>query len=189
GDDSRAAGALTASARALVELGDLPLAQRRLERALESRRRAGDRLGLAETLDALAELARVQGDFAVVRRLAGQQLRIGRETGATAVTARALRHLGAAALDAGDLAGARRDLTAALEAVSGESQELEALEVRLDLARVVLAEGNAEEAARTAREAAAWYGEKGVPGGQVKALSLLADALAAAGTGGRGEAP
>lgn len=189
GDDSRAAGALTASARALVELGDLPLARRRLERALESRRRAGDRLGIAETLDALAELARVQGDFAAVRRLAGQQLRIGRETGATAVTARALRHLGAAALDAGDLAGARRDLTAALEAVNGESQELEALEVRLDLARVVLAEGNAEEAARTAREAAAWYGEKGVPGGQVKALSLLADALAAAGKGGGGEAP
>jgi DNA-binding winged helix-turn-helix (wHTH) protein/tetratricopeptide (TPR) repeat protein len=187
GDDSRAAGALTASARVLVALGNLPLARRRLDRALESRRRAGDRLGVAETLSAFAELAHVQGDVAVVRRFAGQQLRIGRETGAAAVTARALRHLGAAALAEGDLAGARRDLTAALQALNGAGQDLDALEIRLDLARVALAEGNAREAARTAREAAAWYEEKGVPGGQVQALSLLAEALAAEGKGGGGE--
>jgi DNA-binding winged helix-turn-helix (wHTH) protein/tetratricopeptide (TPR) repeat protein/TolB-like protein len=189
GDDSRAAGALTASARVLVALGDLPLARRRLERALESRRRAGDRLGTAETLDAFAELARVQGDFDAVRRLADQQLRIGEETGAAAVTARALRHLGAAALNAGDLAGARRDLTTALEELNGAGQELDLLEIRLELAHVALAEGHVEEAARTAREAAAWYGNKGVPGGQVRALSLLAEALAAEGKGGGGEAP
>ncbi|HJX28171.1 MAG TPA: helix-turn-helix transcriptional regulator, partial [Thermoanaerobaculia bacterium] len=106
------------------------------------------------------------------------------ETGAPAVTARALRHLGASALEAGDLAGARRDLTAALEALNGAGEELDALEIRLDLARVALAEGNAEEASRTAREAAAWYEEKGVSGGQVKALSLLAEALAVQRKGG-----
>lgn len=189
GDDSRAAAALTASARVLVTLGDLPLARRRLERALESRRRAGDRLGTAETLDAFAELARAQGDLAAVHRLARQQLRIGRETGAPAVTARALRHLGAAALDAGDLAGARRDLTAALEALNGAGEELDALEIRLELARAALAEGKAEEASRIAREAAAWYEKKGVPGGQVRALSLLAEALAAQGKGGGAKAP
>ena len=51
------------------------------------------------------------------------------------------------------------------------------MEIRLDLAALALAGDQAGEAAVLARQAAAWYQKRGIPGGESQALSILAESL------------
>jgi hypothetical protein len=61
-------------------------------------------------------------------------------------------------------------------------EDLRATEVRLDLARVALADGRAAEAGSLAHQAAAWYGARGMRGRQAGALAVLAEAQLRAGS-------
>ncbi len=177
GDASTAAAALAASASAASGLGDLHTAWQRSAEALATKQQAGDRLAVARILGLRAWLAYQMGDLAASRLIAQGQLKITRETGARSITAIALQSLGRVDFAAGDPAGARAELEEALRVSSALGEELRAMEIRLDLAELALTTGQAAEAAALARQAAAWSKDHGVPDGEARALSVLAEAL------------
>ncbi len=177
GDPGLAASALAAWADATARLGDPRAAWQRSARALSTMQQAGDRIGAGRVLGSRAWLAYEMGDLAASRAMAEEQLRIARETGAKSLAARALQNRGRVELAAGDLAAARGSFEEALRSASSLGETLRAMEIRLDLAGLALAAGQPGEAALLAGEAAAWYRERGIPGGEAEALSLLAEAL------------
>ncbi|HEY2293331.1 MAG TPA: tetratricopeptide repeat protein [Thermoanaerobaculia bacterium] len=176
GDASAAAAALAGSASASAQLGDLRTAWQRTTQALASTRQAGDRLGAGRILGLRAWLAYQMGDLAASRGNAQEELRIARQTGARPVSVLALQSLAHADFAAGDTGKARAELEEALRVCSSLGNELRAMEIRLDLAGLALAENRASEASLLARRAATWYQQHGVPGGEAQALSLLAEA-------------
>ncbi len=177
GDASAAAAALAGSASVSARLGDLHTAWQRSAQALVSKRQAGDRLGTGRILGLRARLAYQMGDLAASRENALEQLQIARQTGARLISALALQSLGRADFAAGDAVKARAELTDALQICSSLADELRAMEIRLDLAALALAGNQPSEASQLARQAAAWYQEHGIPGGEAQAFSLLAEAL------------
>lgn len=177
GDSSLAASALAASADVTARLGDLRSAWQQSARALELKRQVGDRIGAGRLLGSRAWLAYERGDLAASRALADEQLRIGRETGAKSLVAWALRNLGRIELAAGNLAGARQALGESLQLSSALGEDLRAMEVRLDLAALALAADRPGDAATLARDASAWFRARRIAGGEVRSLSLLAEAL------------
>jgi DNA-binding winged helix-turn-helix (wHTH) protein/tetratricopeptide (TPR) repeat protein len=183
GDPSTAALALAASADAGARLGDLRFAWQQSARALETKRQAGDRIGAGLVLGSRAWLAYEMGDLAASRSIAQEQRRIAQETGARSLAAWALQNLGRADFAKGDLAAAGAALDEALQTSLTLGEELRAMEIRLDLAQLALAENRASEAALLAREAAAWYRTHGIPGGEIRAWALLAEALLRQGLG------
>jgi DNA-binding winged helix-turn-helix (wHTH) protein/tetratricopeptide (TPR) repeat protein/TolB-like protein len=177
GDASAAASALAGSASATAGLGDLRTAWQRSAQALASKRQTGDRLGAGRILGLRAWLTFQMGDLAASRDNAQEQLQIARQTGARPLNALALQSLGRADFAAGDLGKARAQLTEALQVCSSVGNELRAMEIRLDLAALALAGGQASEAILLARQAAGWYQGHGIASGEAQALSLLAEAL------------
>ena len=182
GDASGAASALAAAAEDTARLGDLRAAWQRSSLALATKRESGDRIGVGRILGSHAWLAYRRGDLAVSRQFAGEQLQIARDTGARSLTAWALHNLGRTDSTAGNLAAARASLEEALQVSSSLGEELRAMEIRLDLARLALAAGRPNEAARLAREAASWYQARGIMGRHSQASALLAEALARQGS-------
>ena len=178
GDPALAADALAGSADVLIRQGDLPAAHRRLDQALATKRRTGDRLGVAEVLDTRARLALAEGDIAGGVRFVEEEVRIARELGARPLEARGLGRRASLQRAAGDLEAAQRSLDEALRASVALGEELQATDLRLDLASLALARGQTREAERLAREVADWYASKDLPGEQVRARALLAQARA-----------
>jgi tetratricopeptide (TPR) repeat protein len=184
GDSSQAASALAAWADAAARLGDLRSAWSRSAQALAAKRRAGDRVGAGRILGLRSRFAYEMGNLAASRALAGDQLRIARETGARSLAARALLNLGRADFAAGDLSAARRSLNEALEVSSALGEDVQAMEIRVELAKLALARDRPAEAAPLAREAVAWCRARGMSDGEAEALSLLAEALVRTGLAG-----
>ncbi|HET9208985.1 MAG TPA: tetratricopeptide repeat protein [Thermoanaerobaculia bacterium] len=176
GDASAAAAALAGSASVSGQLGDLHTAWQRATQALASTRQVGDRLGTGRILGLRAWLAYQMGDLTASRENAQEELQIARQTGARPVSVLALQSLSHTDFAAGDVQKARAELEEALRVCSSLGNELRAMEIRLDLAELALAMNQAPEASQLARQAAAWYREHGIPGGEAKALSLLAEA-------------
>jgi DNA-binding winged helix-turn-helix (wHTH) protein/tetratricopeptide (TPR) repeat protein len=181
GDPSRAATMLAASADVVARLGDPAGARRRYGYALTTKRLAGDRIGAGQILGSLADLAFETGDLAAARSLSDQQMRAGEETGAQSLIAAALQIRGRGQLAGGDLAGARGSLPRALDESRQRGELQNSAAVRLDLAALALAERGFDDALAQAREAAAWYGPRGIPGGAARAQALAAEALLALG--------
>ena len=177
GDASSAAEAMAASADVSARLGDLRIAWERSAQAMAAKQQAGDRIGVGRIFGLRSRLAYQLGDLAASRALAGEQLQIARQTGARSLTALALQNRGRAELAAGNLAAARSELVEALRVSSALGEELRAMEIRLDLAALALAGDQVGEAAVLARQAAAWYQQRGIPGGESEALSVLAESL------------
>ena len=177
GDPSAAASALAASADAGARLGELRAAWQQSAQALEAKRQTGDRLGIGRILGSRSWLAYQMGDLTASRSLAEEQHRIAQQTGARSLTAWALQNLGRADFAAGNLAAARAELEEAQQVSSAQGEELRSMEVRLDLARLALAANQPSEAALLARETAAWYRARGIPGGRIRAQALLAESL------------
>lgn len=176
GEPRLAASALADSAGVLVRLGALPEARRRLDEALATKRRVNDRIGAAEILDPLAGLASIQGDLAGSGRIVEQQLRSARELGVRTLALKGLRRKSGLQHAAGDLPAARRSLQEALREGARRGEELEVAGLKLDLASLALSEHRFDEAAALAREAAGWYGSKGLPGNGGQAWALAAEA-------------
>lgn len=183
GETSSAAMALAASADAGARLGDLRAAWQQSAQALESKRQASDRLGIGRVLGSRAWLAYEMGDLETSRSLAEEQREIAQATGAKSLAAWALQNLGRADFAAGDLEAAHISLEEARQISSALGEELRAMDVRLDLARLALARDRASEAALLARETAGWYHARGIPGGEIRSWSLLAEALLRQGLG------
>lgn len=177
GDKNTAAEALAAAASVTARLGDLRTAWQRSAQALASKRQAGDRIGAGRLLGLRARIAYQMGDLAASRTLADDQLKTARETGARSLTAQALQSRGRADFAAGDLPAARAALTEALQGSSSLGEAPRAAEIRLDLAGLALAGKQAAEAAALARQAAAWYRDRNIAGGEALAQSILAEAL------------
>jgi DNA-binding winged helix-turn-helix (wHTH) protein/tetratricopeptide (TPR) repeat protein/TolB-like protein len=177
GDASSAAEAMAASAGVAAQLGDLRTAWQRAAQALSTKQQAGDRIGVGRIFGLRSLMAYQLGDLAASRSLADEQLRIATQTGARPLSALAHQNRGRADLAAGNLAAAREELEEALQVSSALGEELRAMEIRLDLAAIALAGGQTGEAATLARQTAAWYQKRGIPGGESLALSLLAESL------------
>lgn len=174
GEPRLASSALADSAGALVRLGEIPEARRRLDRALDAKLRIKDRIGAAEVLGSISALDYARGDLASASRLVGQQLRSARELGVGSLLLQGLRRRADLQRAAGDLPGARRSLEEALrEAVRMGEEPVAA--VKLGLAGLSLAEGRFDEAGRLAREAAAWYGPRRMPGDEGQAWATAAE--------------
>jgi eukaryotic-like serine/threonine-protein kinase len=177
GDSSKAASALTAWAEATARLGDPRSAWPRTTQALAAKQRAGDRIGAGRILGLRSWLAYEMGNLGPARTFAKAQLNLAKETEARSLTAWALQSLGRVDFAAGDLAAARDSFEESLELSTELGEEPRAMDVRLDLAALSLAEDRSSEAARLAREAVAWYRGHGIRNGETEALSLLAEAL------------
>lgn len=178
GDSSLAAAALAGSAGVLVRQGDLAIARRRLDLAFATKRRVKDRIGAADVLDSLAGVALASGDLVGALRLSDEQLRDAKELGARALEVKGLRRRASLQRAAGNLDAARRTLDEALRASLGMGEELQAADLRLDLASLALAQDRPEEADRLAREAAGWYSSRDLPESEGQAWALLAETLA-----------
>jgi eukaryotic-like serine/threonine-protein kinase len=176
GDRSLAAVMLAASADAAAAAGDLAMARRRYAQALTTKRQTGDRVGTGAVLGDLARLALRTGDLAAARASSDEQLRVARPAGARSLEVAALGNLGRAALAAGDLAGAHHRFAEALQVSTATGQELEATRLRLEQSRLALETGDAAEAARLARESAAWFYGRQIPAGEARAWALVAEA-------------
>jgi DNA-binding winged helix-turn-helix (wHTH) protein/tetratricopeptide (TPR) repeat protein len=177
-DASLSATALAAWADTLARQGDLAGARQRLQQALAVKKQTGDRIGAGQILGALASLELRAGSLAAARARNGEQLRIAEESGARPLRIWGGQERGREELAAGDLAAARRSMESALEESSAAGEELRAMVLRTDLARLELAEGDAEQAAQAAGEAAGWWKARGVFWGEAMSLSVLAEALA-----------
>ncbi|HWM89828.1 MAG TPA: tetratricopeptide repeat protein [Thermoanaerobaculia bacterium] len=177
GDSSLAAAALADSAGVLIRQGALPAARQRLDQALATKRRVRDRIGAAEVLDSLAGLALASGDLATAARLVEEQLRTAKELEVRALTVKGLRRRAALQRARGNLEAARSSLGEALQAALQTGEELQAVDLRLDLASLSLAQDRLEEAGRLARETAAWYATRDLRETEGRALALLAEAL------------
>ena len=184
GDQGKSAVALAQSAVVLGRLGragDLETARKRFEQILQTRRRLGDRIGIAEVLGGLSDLHYRGGDLAAARRLADREAQIARETGSLSLEADALRGAARADWAADRLPEARRSLERALDvlgsSLGGAPASLMDADLRLDLARVAVSEGSFDEAGRLADGVAAWCHGRGMRDGEAEALSLLAAAL------------
>ncbi len=177
GDASSAAEAMAASAGVAAQLGDLRNAWQRAAQALSTKQQAGDRIGVGRIFGLRSRMAYQLGDLAASRALADEQLRIATQTGARPLSALAHQNRGRVELASGNLLAAREELEEALQVSSALGEELRAMEIRLDLAALALAEGQTGGAATLARQAAAWYQKRGIPGGESEALSVLAESL------------
>ena len=89
------------------EQGDYAAAQTAFAESLDIRRAAGDRWGMALTLQNLGRVIEAQGEVAAARAHFEESLAIFRELGDGRGTGWALSHLGALAWREGDLAAAR----------------------------------------------------------------------------------
>lgn len=175
GDPGQSAAALAESAVVLTRLdrpGDLDTARRRFEQVLQTRRRLGDRIGIAETLGWLSDLQYRRGGLAAARRLAELETRIAGEAGARLLVADGLRGMARVDRARGLHSQARRSLERAL-ATLGSGDSLVGNDVRLELARLAVAEGRFEEARRLVEACAAWCRGRGMIDGESDALSVL----------------
>jgi DNA-binding winged helix-turn-helix (wHTH) protein/tetratricopeptide (TPR) repeat protein len=188
GDTGLAASALAAVADVTARQGDLEGARRRFEHALAAKKRTGDHLGEAQILGDLARLAFEAGDLARSRTLTEDQLRAAAASGSRSLATAGLQNLGRVQRAVGDLSAARRSLEEAIRESSISGEHLKATAARLELAQVALAEDSVgaagapgasrgpAEAVSLAREAASWYGARGMRGHEARALALLAEA-------------
>jgi DNA-binding winged helix-turn-helix (wHTH) protein/tetratricopeptide (TPR) repeat protein len=179
GDSSFAAAALADSAGVLLRQGALAAARQRLEQALATKREVRDRRGAAEVQGALAGLYVTAGDLAAAGPLVEEQLRSARTLGARALEVRGLCTQARLQAARGDLEAAGRSLDQALRASLRMGEGPESADLRLALADLALARQRFAEAERYAREAAGWYGERGLAGFEGHAWAVLAEALAA----------
>ncbi|HEY0512328.1 MAG TPA: tetratricopeptide repeat protein [Thermoanaerobaculia bacterium] len=181
GDTVRGSTMQAASADAVMRLGDLPEAQRRFAQSLATKRKGEDRIGAAEVIGQLAQVQERLGNLAEAKRLGGEQMALARDIGSRRLAAAALHGQARWSLDEGDLANAHRRLEEALRARVQDGEDLAAAEVRLDLSTLDRLQGNPQEAARLATEAADWYGKREMAGYRARALARLSQALLAEG--------
>jgi DNA-binding winged helix-turn-helix (wHTH) protein/tetratricopeptide (TPR) repeat protein/TolB-like protein len=184
GDPFLASSYLGALGEILSLQGDQKTASHRLLRALEDKRRVGDRFGASLLLGMLSDLAYRQGDLKAARSYATEQETAAQQIRALLVDTAAQQRQGRILMAAGDLAAARDRLSAALRLAETRQAALLAAEIRLDLARLALAEGQPGEAARLAGEVAGEYAEQGLSCDRARAEALLAEALLAGGQPG-----
>lgn len=182
-DPAQAASALAARADTRARQGDLGGARKLYDQALALKRQAGDRIGTAQLLGSLAYLEYRRGDLAAARERSREQLRIAEESGARTLRSWAHQGQGRAELAAGDLAAARRSFEAALAESSAAGEDLRAMVIRTELARLDLIAGSAGRAALAAGQAAAWWRQRDSPWGEAVSLSVQAEALAVEGRG------
>lgn len=181
GDPVRGASMLAAAAEDLMRLGNLLEARRRLTQALDMKRRGHDKIGTAEVLGLLARLQYRLGDLDAAASLSREQLALAREIGSRSLAGWALRDLGRWSFEAGDLAGARRQVEEAVRHHDDGGETLAAAAARLENARLAWLAGSSRDASRVAAEVADWYGQKGMSGHRARALALLSRALLAEG--------
>ena len=168
-------------------------AGRTFERAMELRRRAGDRRGEGVTLLGLGRLAADRGRHDLARRSFWEARDLFEEAGHPDGVAEALLGAAEAALDAGDGDAALRELerVEALAADPGSSEEhrqswrAEASRLR---ARHALARGEAGRAVELAGRSLRSHEERFDREGRVRSGALLARALVAAGRLGEARA-
>lgn len=177
GDPFLAASYLASLGQTFMLQGDLPGARRRLELALQTKRQVRDRLGTAQALTVLSQISYEQGNLDLARRYAAEANPIR----AALVSAAALQAQARLDMAAGDFAAAHERLSEALRLSTSRGAGLLAAGLRLDLARLALAEGKPNDAERQAREVAQLYHQKNMPNGESRALALLSQALAAGG--------
>ncbi len=140
--------ALTNRAEAYRELGQYDLAQATAAEALSLVRSSGYRRGEAIVLDNIGLIEHSRGNFSQALDAAKAALVLAREIGSRPTEAGALAHLGLIHTDAGDLGAAEEALTAAKRIADDLGDPAQLLEVQAASARVALARGGEENAAR-----------------------------------------
>jgi serine/threonine protein kinase/tetratricopeptide (TPR) repeat protein len=129
----------------------------------------------------LAFIAHVAGDTAAEQQHEARALVLAQANKYESGEARARHLIGEREWAAGDLAGARRDLEAALHEREGLGQRMDAAESRLALARVTLDEGRATDAETITRDTLTVFEPAHAASLQAQALALLACERAALG--------
>ncbi|HVR95191.1 MAG TPA: hypothetical protein VMW27_01155, partial [Thermoanaerobaculia bacterium] len=132
---------------------------------------------VAQILGTLSQLAYERGDLTAARAHGLEQLRISQKTGARQFLAQAHQNLGRVGLALNDLPGARSHLAEAEKTARALGLTLDLASIQLELARLALAHGRPDEAARQARVAANWFRERQLTSDRAQALVVLAEAL------------
>jgi tetratricopeptide (TPR) repeat protein len=168
---------LASSADVQARLGNLDLGLRRLEQATATGKRGSDKMAVSRLFGVRARLTLSRGDVAKAREVSETMLMEARKMGARSFETMALFKLGRAQLAANDITGARSSLQSALRKSVESSDTLRSATVRLELARLELFTGSAEEALKMAQEVAAWTAPRGLGRLEVEALCVAAEAL------------
>lgn len=176
-DLAQASTALAASVEVLSRLGDLAAARQRCDEARAMKKETGDRIGIGQVLGSLALLEYRSGNLAVSRERSEEQLRMAAETGSRTLRAWSLHSVGRVELAAGNLTQARASLDAALAESLEIGEELRAMMIRVDLARLALAQEDYGTAERIAGASVEWWRARRIPLGEARALLTQAGAL------------
>jgi tetratricopeptide (TPR) repeat protein len=165
------------------EQGDYERAVRLHEQSLALAREFGTTFGIAWSIRALADAVRGQGDLRRARMLLEESLALSRGTEHAWNTARTLASLGNVACEAGEYARASRLYEESLE-LGGRRMGLKhtILLCLEGLARVVVAQGRMERAARLCGAAAALREDMGWPLPPAKRVEHDRTVVAARGT-------
>jgi predicted ATPase len=137
-----------ASAHIAADRGDYPRARQLWERDLEAKRAAGDRVGVARTLNNLGHVAFFVGDTVGAADLMDKALALIRDTSDKGSTAQILESRAEVALAQGVPSLARNCLTECYHLLQEVGERFRTCEVLWGLAEVAAAEGDVLEAAR-----------------------------------------
>ena len=162
--------------------GDLAKALPLLEKSRASFLEIDDSWRQALVLSLIGSVLSLQGDLDGARQRLGESAAIAEKVGSRLDEANARTALGPVLAAGGDFAGARRELQSAQGLLRALGQKaapakVAAARVHLGLARLSLDQGNPQEAARLARQAAVRTGASGERDPRVRALAVLAEAL------------
>ena len=150
---SRTMGNRRGMARALQHLalvahvqGAYPEAERYYRESLELFREIGDRWGIALTLGNLGDLAYRRGEYAAAETVLEESLTLRREMNDRWGTVLALNTLGGVARARGDLQKAERCFRSALHESLALRSETMVMEIFVEWAQLLMAQGNAQQA-------------------------------------------
>ncbi len=117
------------------------------QEALELRKAIGDAWGITHTLQNLGYMAESRGDYAQARAIFEQGLELSEDLGDERMVARRLSDLGGIAYRANDFSQAHDLLARSISALSHMEEKFSLFDALRQLAQVMLAEGQARNAA------------------------------------------
>lgn len=174
GDRIGEAGALTVTAAALFERGELDSARTATDQALDRYREVGDRRGVARSLNSLGVLARNLGELETARALFEEALGVLAEIGDLRGTAYTRNNLAAASVEEGRLVEARETVTEALTLFRQLNDPGGIADALLNLGTIEREIGSLTDAKLHLEEALAKKSELGQKSGEAAARLALA---------------
>jgi DNA-binding winged helix-turn-helix (wHTH) protein/tetratricopeptide (TPR) repeat protein len=161
----------------LLTTGKLAEASRLMKQAISGYKLVGDRSGVALATVDLGEVALQKAELPEAQKDYEQAIAIGTQVGDKSASAYGFAGLGDVYLQQDQLAAARRQYETAIKLRKEIGEKQSILQTRVDLARIAIEEGHAQDAEPEVRECFNQLHQEQLPDDEIDAGLVLADAL------------